>query len=102
MDERRIARHRSLRVRQRHQRFVLDLDQLDRPRGDLGRHGRDGGDHIGLEADLLLGEQAAVLDQLTVEHVGHVLVREHREHAGQRLGLGCVDRHDPRPGVPRV
>ena len=63
-----------------------------RLRRDLRRHRRDGGDDVGLEAHLLLREQAAVLDHLAVEHVGHVLVREDGEHAGQRPRLRGVDR----------
>ena len=84
------------------QRLVLDLDQPHGLVGDLRGHRGDAGDDVGLPADLVLREQAAVLDHAAVEHVRHVLVREHGEHARQRARPRHVDADDARVRVVGV
>jgi hypothetical protein len=102
VDERRARGHRGLEVGDRRERLVVDLDQGDRRLGGLGGQRRDARDDVGLEAHLVLREQAAVLHHAAVEHVGHVLVREHRDDAGVRACLGHVDARDARMRVVGV
>ena len=102
MDERRVVGERRLEVGHDGQRLVVDLDQRRRLLGDLGRRRRDAGDDVALEAHGVLREQAPVLDHAAVEHVGHVLVRDDGEHAGQRARLRRVDPRDPRVRVVGV
>ena len=56
--------------------------------GDLGRQRGDGRDDVALEAHALAREEPAVLDEVAVEDVRDVLVREHGEHARQRPRAG--------------
>ena len=91
VDERRAVGERGLEVGDDGQRLVVDLDQRGGLLGDLRRRRGDAGDDVALEAHLVLREQPAVLDHAAVEHVGHVLVGDDREHAGQRARLRRVD-----------
>ena len=92
------ARERFLEVVDDRQLLVVDLDQVDRLLRDLRRDRRDGGHEVALVAHVLLAEQAAVLREVAVQHVRHVLVRRHGQHARQRLGLGCVEPRDAAVG----
>ena len=84
MDEGRVVGERRLEVGHDGQRLVVDLDQRSGLLGDLrGRRG-DAGHDVALEAHGVLREQPTVLDHAAVEHVGHVLVGDDREHAGER------------------
>ena len=84
------------------QRLVVDLDQRGGLLGDLGGRRGDAGDDVALEAHRVLREQPPVLDHAAVEDVGHVLVRDDGEHAGQRARLRRVDPRDPRVRVVGV
>ena len=82
VDERRPVGERGLEVGHDRERLELDLDQRScLPRDLRGRRG-DAGDDVALEADRVPREQAAVLDHPAVEHVGHVLVRDHARTPG--------------------
>ena len=92
MHERRAVGERLLEVvDDRRQRLVVDLDQVDGLLRDLGRERGHRGHEVALVAHDVLAEQVAVLDEVAVEDVGDVLVGDHGEHAGQRLGLGRVE-----------
>ena len=93
--ERGVVAGGGLEVDDARQRLVVDLDQRGRLGGDRGRQRGDAGDDVALPADALLREQPPVLDHAAVADVGHVGVREHGEHAGQRARLRRVDPRDP-------
>ena len=95
MDERRVVGERRLEIGHDGQRLVVDLDQRRSLLGDLGRRRRDAGDDVALEPDRVPGEEPAVLDHAAVEHVGHVLVGDDREHAREGARLRHVDPRDP-------
>ena len=78
----RVRGERGLEVRHDGQRLELDLDEGRRLACDLGRHRRDAGDDVALEADGVPREQPPVLDHAAVEHVGHVLVCHDGDHPG--------------------
>ena len=90
----RVGSQRGLEVVDHRQLLVLDLDQVDGLLCDLGRERGHRGDRVPLVAHVLLAEQAAVLHEVPVQHVWHVGVRRHGEHAGQGLGLGGVEPRD--------
>ncbi len=94
VDQRRILRERGLDVADGRQRLVLDLDCSGGLGGDLRSQGGDRRDDVALEAHPLLGEQAAILGEVAVEHVRHVLVGDDGEHARHRAGAAGVDRDD--------
>ena len=79
-------------------RLDVDLDQVARALGDLVRDRGDTGDDIALEVDVLLREQAAVVDVLAEAGIGNVGVGDDREHARQCLRLGRVDARDAPAG----
>ncbi len=97
-DDRRIGRHRLLRVDNRRQLLVIDLDQ----RCTVGRGIAVSGQHhrhfLHLKADLLVGQHR--LD--VAAERGHpvqvdrfqVIGRQHRHHAGRSKRLALVDRLD--------
>ena len=95
MDQRLVVRQRGLEVGESRKRLVLDLDRVDCPARDLGREGGDGGDDVGLEPHLLLGEEAPILDELSVQDVRDVLVCQDGEHAGDRSRSSDIDADDP-------
>ena len=102
MDERGVVREGRFEIRHNGERLVLDLDQGGRLLGDLRRRRRDPGDDVALEPHRVLREEPPVLDHPPVEHVGHVLVGHHGEHAGERPRLRRVDAGDPRVRVVRI
>ena len=79
------------------ERLVVDLDQLDGALGDLGRERGDRRDDLALEAHDVAGKQGAVLDEPAVADIGDVVLREHREHAGEPAGPARV--HAQHAGV---
>ena len=102
MDEGRIVCERRLEIGHDRKRLVVDLDQRRGLLGDL-RGGRgDAGDDVALEPHRVLGEEPAVLDHAAVEHVGHVLVGDDREHAREGARLRHVDARDSRMRVVGV
>ena len=102
MDQRRAVGQSGLGVRDRGQRLEVDLDELGGERGDLGRQRGDRRDDLALEAHDVLREQPAVGNERPVQHVRHVGLREHGEHAGQGARLRRVDPNEPRVGRRRV
>ena len=102
MDEGRVVGECRLEVGHDGQRLVVDLDQRSGLLGDLGGCRGDAGHDVSLESHGVLREQPTVLDHAAVEHVGHVLVGDDREHAGEGTRLGRVDARDPRVGVVGV
>ena len=90
MHEHGAVEQRLLGVGHRRERLVLDLDQLDRALGDLGRERGDRGDDLALEAHDVAGKQRAVLDEAAVADVRDVVLREHGEDAGERRGPRLV------------
>ena len=99
MDERRVVGERRLEVGHDGKRLVVDLDQRRGLLGDLGGRRRDAGDDVALEPHRVLGEEPPILDHAAVEHVGHVLVGDDREHAREGARLRRVDPRDPRMRV---
>jgi len=103
---RRIRGHRLERVDEDRQRLVLDLDELDRVGRDVALLGDDEGDLLVLEQHLLLGEHrlhVAGERRHVVQIEGFEIRRgEHRDDAGQRLGLGGVDLPDAGVAVGRA
>ena len=93
---------RALRVGDRGQRFVFDLDQLQRVLGQVAAVRDDHRDALAGVADLLRGQAApGVLGRVGPE-VGHRVTQlgglrpgDHRVHAGCGQGLGGLDPHDP-------
>ena len=77
------------------QDFVFDLDQRSGLPGNLDRPGSDAGDDVALPEHHLLGEQATIFGHPPVTHIRDVLVGDDGEHAGEGLGRGRVDPHDP-------
>jgi hypothetical protein len=102
VNERRVVSERELRVAQRLQRLVLDVDRHRGLGGDLGRQRRDGRDDVTLEANAITREEPPVLNQLAVEDVRDVLVCQHGEDAWHRTGSAGVDRNDASVRVVRV
>ena len=109
MQDRRVGLHRLGDVDDVRQHLVVDLDQRQRLLGDRLRHRGDGGNRMALVERLLARHDVArdvahVHLHLAGRHdqvglVGEVLGRDHRLHAGQRLGLRGVDRLDDGVGV---
>ena len=82
-------------IGKRFQDFVFHLDErcsLSRDQWGAGRHR---GNDVAFPANLLLGEEPPVLDHSPVQHIGHVLMGENGEHAGNSRGGRRVDTHDP-------
>ena len=107
-DDGRIGIERLLRVHDRRQRLVVDLDQLQRVLGDVAVLGDDEGDLLALEADLVGGQHSlrvvgqrrhpgeVVTEQGRTRDALEHLARDDRDDAGQRLGRRRVDRQDAR------
>ena len=102
VDERRAVGERGLDVAHDRKRLVVDVDQRRGLAGDLGGRGRDRRDDLALVAHDVAGEERAVLDERAVADVGHVVLGEDAEHAGERPCASGVDRADPRVGVVGV
>ena len=99
-DHRRVGRHRFVRIDDRRELLVIDLDGLRSvgSRVAIGcEHHRD---FLELEADLLVGEHglhvAAERGHPVKVHRLQIVGSEHRDDAGDREGLRLVDRLDPR------
>ena len=73
---------------------MLEHDGVDRPLGGSRIDGRDRGHHLALEAHDVASEQAAVLHERPVAHVGHVVGGEHGVHSGEGASRGDVDAGD--------
>ena len=83
-------------------RLVVDLDQArGLGGGGLGERGHTRHD-LALEPHDVLREQRAVLHETPEADVGQVVLRDHRDDAGQRARPRRVDAEDPRVGVVGV
>ena len=102
MDEGRVVGERRLEVGHDGKRLVLDLDQRRGLLGDLGGRRGDPCHDVAFEPHRVPGEEPAVLDHAAVEHVGHVLVGDDREHAREGARPRHVDARDPRVRVVGV
>ena len=98
---RRVRRLGLLHVPDGLEDFVLDLHELAGLVHDLLCLANDEADGISYEAgDVALGDHdVPVLLDVADLVVRHVLRRQHRQHARQRLGLGGVDIQYPGSGV---
>ncbi len=106
VDHRRAPVHRVLHVEHGRQHLVLHLDAPQRLLGDGPRVGRDGGHAVADVPDLGVEQVGVVGRRLGKRLAGrgvrdarHVLVGQHRVHAGQRLGAAGVDPRDARMGM---
>ncbi|MEJ2211151.1 MAG: hypothetical protein P8129_19210 [Anaerolineae bacterium] len=82
------------------QGLVLDLDQVQRLAGDLGRVGGHHGHRVAQVADLVVAQHGpVVVDQAVSVAARHVGVGQHGAHAGQSLGLAGVDGQDAGVGI---
>ena len=101
MQQRRTGCQRVFHREDGGQRLVVDLDQVQRRFGDLFRGGRHHGHafapvtHLAVQ-DVLVGRQRGRtrVRRAGVQHARHVLVRQHRLHAGQRQRPRRVDAPD--------
>ena len=84
--------------------MIGGLEQAQGPAQQLPAPGGDGvgGHDVALVAHRVLGEEAAVLGDASVQDVGHVLVRHDGVDAGHRACGGGVDEQDPRMRVVGV
>jgi hypothetical protein len=102
-DQRRRRRHRGEGVHHRGQRFVLDVDQLERVFRQVAVRRRDRGDGLADEAHLADREAVyapAVGDRRQrCRPAAGVVARDHGADARERLGAARVDANDPRMGV---
>ena len=82
--------------RQHGQVLVLDGDRVDGRESRRVRLGRDRGDRLAVEADLVDRDDRPVLDRVAEVRVDVVEVGagEHADHAGYLLGCGGADRAD--------
>ncbi len=103
MNERRPGAQRFFHRENGRQCLVLDFDEVERLFRDLLADGSDRGDAIAPVADfviedvLVLGHRrGARMGRSVVEDARHVVVREHRLHAGKRKRLRRIDAPDPR------
>ena len=99
-DQGRVLGERLLRARDRRERLVVDLDQLERVLRDVRRLGDHGRDLLALEAHLVRGEHSLRVAGER-RHPGEVVRRErlagdHRHDAGQLRRPRDVDRADAR------
>ena len=86
----------SLGVGDRLERLVLDAHRRRRTAGLLGLLGRDHRDRLAEVADAIDRENGLVRELEAVGlRSGHVLVGQHRMHAGHPDRLGDVDREQP-------
>ena len=90
MDERRALLPRLERVEHDRQRLVLDLDQVARVLGDVAVLGDHRGDRLAVVAHLLdrdhvLHDRPGPERRQRRGPLGHVLARDDRDHARQRL-----------------
>ncbi len=106
MDDGRAVVHGALRIEDRGQHLVLDLDEIARLLGKHGRLGGDGGDPVADEADLVVEHHRVVRRRLRAvlpgrreRHARHVLVRQDAVDAGERKRLRRVDAFDARVRV---
>ena len=103
---RRVGRHRLERVDDHGQRFIDDLDEIDRVGRGFARFGDDEGDFLVLEQHLLFRQHrlhvARQRRHVVQRERFQFLGRQHGEHAGDLHRLGDVDRLDPRMGVRRA
>ncbi|MGY4357638.1 hypothetical protein ACVW0J_004131 [Bradyrhizobium sp. i1.7.7] len=109
MNDRCTRRHRLLRIDQRRQDFVIDLQPPARLLGGGLALGDDGGDLLADEADDVI-EDAGILRIHPVllmprrrdQHRRRILMRQDRVHAGHAQRVRLVDRDDFRVGVRRA
>ena len=95
-----VRGHRPLRIGQRLQHVVVDLDRVDRAAGRLRVVGGDDRDRLALVANVLPGEHRLVGALHPVQlATGDVLVGEHRAHARDRQRARDVERPDVRARV---
>ena len=102
-DQGRIARRGLLRARDRRQRLVVHLDQLERVLRDVRRLGDHARDLLPLVAHLV-GDEHGLRVARQRRHPGevvlrHQLARDDGDDARQRLGGRRVDRAQARVGV---
>ena len=95
VDQRGALRERRRRVVDRRQLCVLDLDELERRLGDLGRLGGDRRDLVADAADLAALERRLVLGEAERDRLD-VGAGQDGEHAGQRPRPRRVDAHEAR------
>ena len=94
MEDRRVLVERVGYVEDGREVFVLHLDEVDGALGDVLIVGRDGRHPLAKVADDRVREDGHVFDATAVEVSPDVGARDHREHAGQALGLAGVDADD--------
>ena len=93
MQRRRVRRERELRVDQRLQLLVVDLDQRSRVARRLGMVGGDDRHRLALVADLGEREHRLVVMLEPVRLAArHVLVGQHRVHARTASASRCRSR----------
>ena len=103
VDRRMRAGDRLVRVEQRLEHLVRDLDGVDGPPARLRVIGGDHGDGLADEADVVGGEHRLVgTDQAVGRLARHVGCGEHGGDARHRQRLGHVDRDDARVRVRRA
>ena len=89
VEPRRVGRERPFHVRERFVHLVVDLDQGQGTRRQLGRLRGDDRDRLTRVADEVGGEHRLVPELEAVVRIPrHVLGAEHRVHARQRAGTG--------------
>ena len=103
---RRVGGHRLVRIDERRQRLVLDLDEIDRVGGDVAVLGHDEGDLLALEQHLLVGQyrlhvagQCRHAMQLERLQIGG---GQHRLDARQLERCLLVDRFDAGVAIGRA
>ena len=103
MQRRRVGRERVLGVGQRLEHLVVDLDPVGGAARGLGMVGGDDRHRLALVADLGEREHGLVVMLEPVRLAPrHVLVRQHRVHAGDRERGAELDPADARAGVRRA
>ena len=98
---RRAGLHGCFGIEHRRQRFVLDLNQVERFFGRVLVDGRHRGDLVPDVTHGIDGERQVVagLRKIAVPDVGKIASGHDRAHARQRGGPTGVDAHDPRMRV---
>ncbi len=85
-----------LRIQDKGQRFIVDIDQPDGVFGHVPVYGCHRCNGIAREADGVVEQVPLVLGIAAApDHIA-ILVRQHRLHAGQRQRFRCVDPADAR------
>ena len=100
--DRRVEPERSLRINDRRERLILDLNQLGGVLGGVSVRRDDGRDRLAVELHLVDGERPKRRiasrerrqdnrQRQRTDFVLDVLARDHRHHTGQGAGLAHVD-----------